>query len=252
LAIASSVGAIQACRAPHPDFPKVPPPSDDCWEQHRVELLLAELAVRVLQTYGRLDPQLIQIDSESGALRQPNPEFIRHREYVGEFERALKDVNADEAARRAFAIGLASANAACGRDGCPATPYEIDITTNVMPDGAPFHHWVVKNEQPPSSLEWNDWFLRQYTFLSPQCCPMQPVLVVPDPEHPEADVAQADNAKGLASGPSGRRYASGASRESGPCYSGHVKDSCKDTCEKKRDVYGKWVNAGRETICCTC
>jgi len=99
-------------------------------------------------------------------------------------------------------------------------------------------------------VQWRDGFLRQYRYLSPECCPLQPVLLVPDPDGEEAATPQLDKRELAASRPR-TRFRTGQQQRS-TCETNQEDQSCQVTCEKSPGVFMKWRNKRRNTKCCNC
>ena len=89
--------AAHGCERPPPQAPRVAVPSrpDQCWSEHAAELLLGDLALSVMRAYGRIDPQLIAVNSDTGQL-QVSAESVVNPEFADQFQQALAAVNNDE------------------------------------------------------------------------------------------------------------------------------------------------------------
>lgn len=269
------VGGIQGCggSTPAPVTPEPPttteppttepPPATEvvpvdkfppeCRERHRVELILGELAVNILDVYGRIDSEIFspprpgKVELQAGKLRP------RNEAKLGDLRAAIDKLNANEIALAHFQTGREKALEACKKAGCARKQFTFDVKKEELPDGGAVYRWTVKDDVAPTETDWNEVFLKQYSATpSPECKKEYlPALRVPDPEDPaKGALLVTGEEKGLASQRSGVR--SGAAYLSGPCEDGNVTSCNNSSCERDDDTVSKWHNYGRSKCCVGC
>lgn len=257
------VGVIQGCgkATPDPVAPTDPSASEatpddrlfeDCFERHRVELILGEVAVNTLEAYGSLDPEFFSPPRAGTVELRAGERRPRNDGKVGDLQGALRRLNADESALAAFQKGRESAIEACKRVGCSKQQFTFEVKKENLPDeGDIIYHLTVKDEIAPTESDWKEGFLPQYSVpASAKCQALLPVLRVPDPQGPEASAQRGPGSeKGLASG---GRISTIAAYVSGPCVGGNVNNCSQTSCQRNADTVSKWHNYGSSKCCVGC
>jgi hypothetical protein len=172
------VGAFVLFRPPTP--PQEGSISEECWQQLEAQQLLGQLAVRSLETYGRLDPGLFDVSSDPkkvsvspGAVpTAPGDEPLQR------FAGALQVVNGAPALVQRLREGHALALKSCS-ERCPPKPYafEVELVKEARNPDAAFYKWRVKGEVP-TNAEWEQGFLNLYGGAPKLSCSEYTVLDV--------------------------------------------------------------------------
>jgi hypothetical protein len=164
-----TLGCVTAHPDPKPPLPDIRPPtlSQDCLDWAHAQELLADLALKTMQTYGRIDPGFYRRnadgafgkDAEAPAVPSVAPE---------PFDAALALVNGLGPARDGLARGLTAAESVCGETACPATAYSITVEpVDTHIPGDFLFSWEV-NGKAPEAVQWRA-FLLTYASAPPLC-----------------------------------------------------------------------------------
>jgi hypothetical protein len=227
-------------------------PPEDCWADHDADVLLARLAVATFAVYGRLDPGLLVPSADGTTLntRSDAKPIDPKSPWLELFVQTALDVAKNDLARRAYLAGSAAALIACGADRCPnlAQPHKVTLEKDV-PDGAEVnYHFRISAGPIPSSFEWEQSVLRQFSYLPPHCDYFASALRIPDPEpigadqdKAKTDAAPARRKSASSSKPTDNGAAYGeavlgdaASARSGDC----CRSSSQSSYRKKKKVDG--------------
>jgi hypothetical protein len=174
------VAVLLVLGRPHPGPIEDPPISDACWDQLGVQQRLAELAIRAMETYGRIDPALYDVASDNDRIRvDPSAQPLEPREDaepLRRFQAALQTINDNERLRRALRAGHSDALKACAGY-CPPNVYPVDLTLVSVPKNpeAGLYKWKEKKDVP-TDPEWTLGFLNLYGGAPIASCPFAPPL----------------------------------------------------------------------------
>ena len=161
--------------APHPNIAPATL-SKDCLEWAEAQEALADLAVKTLQTYGRIDPAFYRRNEDGSLSRDPEARALATAAPEG-FDVALRAINEKAPMRDALARGVAAAQAVCANDGCPVTAYGTTVTP--IDTGTPelrWFTWNITSGDAPTVVQWRAFKL---TYASaPPLCPVPPALTV--------------------------------------------------------------------------
>jgi len=131
----------------------------------QVQDLLSGLALNVLTTLGRIDPEIF--------VREPNGKQLKLREDLepGDVERArllqqaLALVTRHPEASEALSRGHDTALRAWRKGGWPATVYEIRVDAlSTLETGKPFYRFRVVGKEAPDLKQWQAGFIPQYVL----------------------------------------------------------------------------------------
>jgi hypothetical protein len=168
------------------DVPVGNPPgplTQECYASLQAQQKLARLAIYAMRTYGRIDPglydttplpderALIRVSKDATPLPSPDGQPAIEGQKtapppVDEFEKTLREVNADPSAR-VFLAAHDDAQKKCGA-ACPPTVYRIKVTPLELGKESEAYDFRVEGAVP-SLAEWEQGFLAQYANAKGSC-----------------------------------------------------------------------------------
>jgi hypothetical protein len=174
----ASLGCTAAKPNPRQPSPGIRSPvlTQDCLDWAHAQEPLADLALKTMQTFGRIDPGfyrrspegMIGRDAEARPLPSVSPE---------PFDAALARVNEIPAARDGLTHGLAAAESLCRESACPAVVYPIIVASveTHIPDDHLFT-WELSGQVVPEAVQWRAFLLTHAS--GPAFCPVPGSITV--------------------------------------------------------------------------
>jgi nitroreductase len=154
------------------------PISDACWKQLSVQQRLAELGVRAMAAYGRIDPAIYVVAADGSQIRvNPDAKPVESPDSaaaLNSFQAALRAVNEEALLRERFIRGHAKAIEAC-QGHCPPNAYSLQVKEQRFGKNEGHFAWEVLG-QVPTDPEWLNGFLNQYGGDPTQTCSFSPAL----------------------------------------------------------------------------